>query len=92
MAGAHEPLRTCVGCRSIGPTAGMLRVVRTADGEVVVDATRRAPGRGAWVHPHASCVEAALARGGLAKALRAGVDPETAGRLTELSTEKQERA
>ena len=70
----------------------MVRVVRTREGDVEVDAIRRAPGRGAWLHPDPRCVEAALARGGLAKAMRAGVGPETAGRLRAMSTEEQEHA
>ena len=51
------------------------------------------PGRGAWVHPRSVCIEAALARGGLARALRAGVGAEVAGRLRELSDDgEQEHA
>jgi predicted RNA-binding protein YlxR (DUF448 family) len=71
----------------------MIRVVRTAEGVVAIDPSRRSPGRGAWVHPRLSCVEAALARGGLARALRAGVGAEVAGRLRELSNDgEQEQA
>jgi len=65
-------------------------VVRSAAGEVAVDPSRQGPGRGAWVHPRAGCVEAALARGGLARALRAGVGAEVAGRLRELSDEQEQ--
>jgi predicted RNA-binding protein YlxR (DUF448 family) len=75
----------CVGCRVREPALGLVRVVRALDGSAVVDATGRAPGRGAWVHPRSACIEAALARGGLARALRAGVGAEVAGRLRELS-------
>ena len=70
----------------------MVRLTRTPDGGVAVDPDRRSPGRGAWVHVTPTCVEAALARGGLARALRAGVGAETAGRLRELSTEEREQA
>jgi predicted RNA-binding protein YlxR (DUF448 family) len=61
----------------------MLRVVRTPAKAVDVDPTGRASGRGAYVHRSAACIENALARGRLAKALRAGVGEETAGRLRE---------
>lgn len=47
---------------------------------LVPDVTARLPGRGAWVHPNSACVERAIRRHGLARALRhsGGVDP---GRL-----------
>jgi len=89
----HEPQRTCVGCRNTGRTDGMIRVVRTSEGVVVTDPSGRSQGRGAWVHARLACVEAALARGGLARALRAGVGAEAAGRLRELSNHgEQEQA
>jgi len=81
-----------VGCRAAGSTDGLIRVVRTPDGVVAVDPTRRTPGRGAWLHVRSACIEATLARGGLARALRAGVGTEVAGRLRELSDGEQEQA
>ena len=77
----HVPQRTCAGCRSHDAKATMLRVVRTSDGGVEVDPTGRARGRGAYVHRAEACVDAALRRGGLARALRARVGDDAAGRL-----------
>jgi hypothetical protein len=59
----------------------MLRVVRSPDGRVDVDPTGSAPGRGAYVHRAEACVDLALGRGGLARALRARVGDDAAGRL-----------
>ncbi len=42
------------------PKAELLRVVRLAGGEVAVDPTGSAPGRGAYVHRDVGCVEAAV--------------------------------
>jgi predicted RNA-binding protein YlxR (DUF448 family) len=50
----------------------MVRVVRTQDG-VKLDARQILPGRGAYVHDHAQCMELAVKRGGLARTLRAQV-------------------
>jgi predicted RNA-binding protein YlxR (DUF448 family) len=77
----HVPQRTCAGCRVRDAKRAMLRVVRPPDGAVAVDPKGSAPGRGAYVHRSAACIEAALARGGLARALRAGVSDDAAGRL-----------
>jgi predicted RNA-binding protein YlxR (DUF448 family) len=60
--------RTCVGCRTKGPPAGMLRVV-SVQGRLVADPGRRLPGRGAWVHP--ACIAEASRRRAWARALRA---------------------
>lgn len=55
----------------------MLRVVRTGTG-IELDERQVLPGRGAYVHDQAECVDAALRRGGLARTLR-----------TQISLEKQ---
>jgi predicted RNA-binding protein YlxR (DUF448 family) len=67
------PQRTCVGCRETAPRGELLRLVRRADGGVRPDAAARLPGRGAWVHPRAACLEQAVRRGGLQRAFRAAV-------------------
>jgi uncharacterized protein len=79
---AREPERTCVGCRERSPKRTLLRIAATPAGEIVVDPTGRAPGRGAYVHRDATCVAAAFGRGGaLWRALRAPARTDTAARL-----------
>ena len=48
----------------------LVRVVRQADGHVRLDATGKAPGRGAYVHAHGECWQNALSGGRLAHALK----------------------
>ena len=70
------PRRTCVACREEGAREDLVRLVVAPDGAVVVDLRARLPGRGAWVHPQKSCVEAVESRRGLlARALAAPVVP-----------------
>ncbi len=57
-----------MGCRSVLAKRQLVRVVRTSDG-VVVDATGRLAGRGAYLHDRRSCWEVGL-RGGLVHALK----------------------
>jgi len=40
------------------------------DGRLHVDVAKRAPGRGAWMHARAACVDAFARRGGFVRALR----------------------
>jgi predicted RNA-binding protein YlxR (DUF448 family) len=65
-----EPSRTCLGCREVRPKGRLVRLIRLRSGAVVVDASARAAGRGAYVCPDAQCVERALGRGRLAHAFR----------------------
>src|SRR5690606_40333561 len=57
-AGRRPPVRTCIGCRSRAEQSDLLRLV--ADGLLVLpDPHRRAPGRGAYLHPDPECWRAA---------------------------------
>lgn len=73
---ASPPMRTCIGCRQVAAKRELLRVV--ADGErVAMDGAARLPGRGAYVHRRTGCIEAAAARGGLARAFRRGFSADS---------------
>mgnify|MGYP003680074731 CR=1 FL=1 len=61
------PQRTCVGCRRTTDQSQLIRLVVGPSGVV---ADRILGGRGAWICATASCVDAALAKGALARALR----------------------
>ena len=80
MPTAHVPMRTCVGCRERGEKASLVRFVAAGDG-VRVDRKGSAPGRGAYVHRERACVEAAIARGALSRALRTGLNEQGAATL-----------
>jgi uncharacterized protein len=55
-----QPQRTCVACRSVGGKRGLLRVVRTPEGRVLLDASGRLPGRGAYFCRENACLAAAV--------------------------------
>jgi len=81
VASAHVPVRTCVGCRGRVAQRDLLRLVAVSNGSIRVDRERSLPGRGAYVHRRRTCVEAALARGAVARALRTGLDEHGAATL-----------
>lgn len=64
----HIPERTCVACGSKKPKHELVRVASSPQGQVSVDATGKAPGRGAYVCG-ADCWDTALGRGRLARSL-----------------------
>jgi predicted RNA-binding protein YlxR (DUF448 family) len=70
------PLRTCIACRNTESKRGLVRVVRTPEGRVELDATGKKNGRGAYVHESAECWDEALKKERLARALKVTVAPE----------------
>lgn len=63
------PQRTCLGCKSVKPKKELVRIVRTPDGEVVVDPTGKKSGRGTYICPNLQCLERAFKGTLLAQAL-----------------------
>ena len=56
----HVPKRQCVACRQMRPKRELVRVVRTPAGDVRVDMTGKASGRGAYVCPADECADLAV--------------------------------
>jgi len=56
----HIPLRTCISCRETKSKRELLRIVRTPDGHVLIDATGKKSGRGAYLCARLSCWKNAL--------------------------------
>lgn len=54
------PERKCMGCNEKLPKKELIRVVRTPEGEVLLDTTGKKSGRGAYICPKVSCYEKAL--------------------------------
>jgi predicted RNA-binding protein YlxR (DUF448 family) len=76
-----------VGCRTVQPKRQLVRLVRTAAGEVVLDPTGKAPGRGAYLHDRRSCWRKALSGAALGQALKVNL---TEANLSELRARANE--
>jgi predicted RNA-binding protein YlxR (DUF448 family) len=70
VAPRRLPDRTCVACRTVRPKRELVRIVRTSAGDVIVDPTGRAAGRGAYICRTVECRDKAIHKGGLARALK----------------------
>ena len=53
------PVRRCVGCGEHFPKGELVRVLRTPEGEVVLDLTGKKSGRGAYICKKAACLKKA---------------------------------
>ncbi len=66
----HVPQRTCIGCRKVQSKREMVRLVRTPEGELVIDETGKQNGRGAYLCRQPSCWDAASKGQQLGKSLK----------------------
>lgn len=68
--------RTCIGCGGEFPKNSLVRVVRKPSGEIEVDKSGRAQGRGVYVCRNRACVLKAQKRNLLSRSLRSPVSDE----------------
>ena len=66
----HIPKRSCVACRQRKNKAELIHLVRSHDGNVIVDTSGRMPGRGAYLCPLRDCWEIAIRQNRLEYSLR----------------------
>ncbi|MBR6398380.1 MAG: YlxR family protein [Lachnospiraceae bacterium] len=71
-----KPQRTCLGCRNSKDKTELVRIVRTPEGEVVVDRTGKKNGRGAYICPDPECLRLAMRSKALGKALSTEIPEE----------------
>ena len=62
---------------------GLLRIVRTKDGEISLDTTGKKSGRGAYICHDPQCLEKAQKRKSLERALKCAIPPEIYDSLKE---------
>ena len=70
------PLRQCIGCGEMKSKKEMIRVLRTAEGEILIDATGRKNGRGAYLCPSCECLKKAVKSKGLDRSFKMVVPRE----------------
>ena len=59
MKPRKTPIRKCTGCGEHFPKSVLVRVLRTPEGEVVLDLTGKKSGRGAYICKKAQCLKKA---------------------------------
>lgn len=77
------PMRQCVGCGEMKSKKEMLRVLKTAQGPIVLDVTGKKNGRGAYLCPQQSCLKKAIKSKGLERSFKMSIPTEVYDYLTE---------
>lgn len=76
MKKMKTPLRKCTGCGEMRNKKEMFRVLKTPEDEIVLDATGRKNGRGAYLCPSADCLTRAVKSKGLERSLKVPIPKE----------------
>lgn len=78
-----KPVRMCVGCRERFLKLDLIRVVRTPEGEILIDKKGKMSGRGAYVCKNAECLSKAHKSKALQRALEAEINDDLLNQLKE---------
>ena len=70
------PQRQCVGCREMKDKKALLRIVKTPEGEILLDATGKKSGRGAYVCRDPQCLKKARKSRALDRMLEVSIPDE----------------
>lgn len=76
MAVKKAPMRQCTGCREMKFKRDMIRVIKTSENEICIDATGRKNGRGAYICPNMECLKQAMKSRGFERSLKVSI-PDT---------------
>ena len=76
MSMKKVPLRQCIGCQEMKSKKEMIRVIKTAEDEIMLDATGRKNGRGAYLCPSMECFKKAVKSKGLERSFKMAIPKE----------------
>ena len=84
-------MRKCVGCGEMKSKKEMLRVIKTAEGEILLDATGRKNGRGAYLCQSRECLQQAVKGKGLERSFKMSIPKDVYEKLEKEMDELEER-
>lgn len=70
------PMRQCVGCGEMRNKREMMRVLKSAEGPIVLDTTGKKNGRGAYLCRTKECLHRARKNKGLERSLKMAIPDE----------------
>ena len=71
-----QPIRRCTGCGEHFPKKTLVRVLRTPEGEIILDPTGKKSGRGAYICKNCECLKKARKSGRIEQSLECTVTEE----------------
>lgn len=89
MENKKVPLRQCIVCRESKPKKELIRIVRTADNDFVVDKTGKLNGRGSYICNSHDCINNLVKQKSLNKAFKTNIAKEVYDNLKEQFVENR---
>ena len=84
------PMRQCVGCGEMKSKKEMMRILKTAEGEIVLDVTGKKNGRGAYLCIAEGCLKKARKSKGIERYLKMSIPSEVYDNLEKEFAESEE--
>ena len=75
------PQRKCIACQERDSKKGLTRIVKTKEGEIFLDPTGKANGRGAYICKNKDCVDLVIKKRLLNRAFKSNLDSEVYSQL-----------
>ena len=75
------PLRTCMGCNEKKPKKEFVRIVKNKEGEIFIDRTGKADGRGAYICDSIECLEKVIKSKRLERVLEIQIPEEVYNKI-----------
>lgn len=82
------PQRTCIGCREKKDKKELIRIVKDKEGNITLDRTGRANGRGAYICDNIQCLEKAIKTKVLARTFEMEIEETVYNELRGVISEK----
>ncbi len=76
MQAKKKPSRQCIGCRESREKKDLIRIVKTPEGDIVLDRTGKRNGRGAYLCDRTECLARARRSNALSRSFRIQVPEE----------------
>ena len=83
MTNKKVPMRQCVGCAQMKSKKELIRVIKTPEEQILLDATGRQNGRGAYICASMECLQKAQKTKGLERSLKTAIPAEIFQNLEE---------
>lgn len=84
------PMRQCVGCGEMKSKKEMMRILKTAEGDIVLDVTGKKNGRGAYLCKTDECLKKARKTKGIERSFKMSIPAEVYDNLEKEFAESEE--
>ena len=84
------PIRQCVGCGEMKSKKEMMRILKTAEGDIVLDVTGKKNGRGAYLCKSDECLKKARKTKGIERSFKMSIPAEVYDNLEKEFAESEE--